>query len=84
MLAKRLARNKRIVLRMTSRIPRVANDVLEMGDGLRSNPLAARTLIALPPRALTDAQLTTRARAAVHDLDAVLAARPRQRRTTPH
>ena len=74
-LAERLARNKRIVLRMTSRIPCIANDVLEMGDGLRSNPLAARTLIALPPSALTDAQLRTRARAAVHDLDAVRAAR---------
>lgn len=74
-LAERLARNKRIVLRMTSRIPCIANDVLEMGDGLRSNPAAARTLIALPPRALTDAQLRTRARAAVHDLDAVRAAR---------
>ena len=75
MLAERLARNKRIVLRMTSRIPCIANDVLEMGDGLRSNPAAARTLIALPPRALTDAQLRTRARAAVHDLDEVRAAR---------
>ena len=74
MLAKRLARNKRIALQMTSRIPRIAKDVLEMGDVLRSNPPAGRSLLALPPRALTDAQLRTRARAAVHDLDAIRAA----------
>lgn len=74
MLAKRLARNKRIALRLTSRIPCIARDVLEMGDVLRSNPLAARTLLALPPKAQTDAQLRTRARAVVHDLDVIRAA----------
>ena len=73
-LAKRLARNKRLALRLTSRIPCIAKDVLEMGDVLRSNPLAARALLALPPRALTDAQLRTRARTVVHDLDVIRAA----------
>ena len=83
LLAKRLARNKRIALRLTSRIPCIAQAVLDMGDVLRSNPLAARTLLALPPRALTDAQLRTRARAVVDELDIIRAAQATPGRTTP-
>ena len=70
-LAKRLERNTRIVLRTTSRMPSIATHILRVGDPLRRDFRAVRKLVALSAKALTDTQLAKHARTAVRQLDAI-------------
>jgi RNA polymerase primary sigma factor len=74
-IAKRIERGKLAVIKSISRTPTVAQQVIEMGDGLKAGERTIRELVIFNDEELTDERIEERTREVLRQIDAVRKAR---------